>query len=496
MLVEVAGGLVSGSLALIADAGHMLTDFAALAIAWPPSASPAAPPTPGAPTASTASRCIAAFVNGLALFLVAIWIVIEAARRLNAPAPVEGGIMLAVAAAGLVVNVLAFRVLSRGDRDNLNLRAALLHVAGDLLGSPAPSSRRSSSSGPAGPPSTRSSRSWSRSSSCAPPGWWCATAATSCSRPRPRASTPPPSPADLAAAVPEVTAVRHLHAWSITENRPMVTLEAVVPPTADPDATRRGSRPASPKPSASTTPPSRSARRPQTRGCPRRLRVYLDALPHPEAPAMPIKIPAALPAHDVLRREGVMVMSEETALRQDIRPLQIGLLNLMPKKVQTETQFARVIAATPLQIELTLIRMSDHESRNTSAAHLEAFYQPFRQARERRFDGLIITGAPIEHLDFEAVGYWSELREIFDWTQTNVHSTMGVCWGGMAMLHHFHGVPKHMLPAKAFGCFRHHAAAAVGAAPPGLLRQLRGAGQPLDRGARRGRRSSTPSSRC
>jgi homoserine O-succinyltransferase len=174
---------------------------------------------------------------------------------------------------------------------------------------------------------------------------------------------------------------------------------------------------------------------------------------------MPIKIPAALPAHDVLRREGVMVMSEESALRQDIRPLQIGLLNLMPKKVQTETQFARVIAATPLQIELTLLRMSDHEARHTSAAHLEAFYQPFRTARERRFDGLIITGAPIEHLDFEAVGYWRELREVFDWTQSHVHSTMGVCWGGMAMLHHFYGIPKHMLPAKAFGCFRHRAAA-------------------------------------
>jgi homoserine O-succinyltransferase len=170
---------------------------------------------------------------------------------------------------------------------------------------------------------------------------------------------------------------------------------------------------------------------------------------------MPIKIPAALPAHDVLRREGVMVMSEELAARQDIRPLQIGLLNLMPKKVQTETQFARLIGATPLQIELTLIRMSDHEARNTSTAHLEAFYETFRTARDRRFDGLIITGAPIEHLDFEAVGYWGELRDIFDWTQTNVHSTMGVCWGGMAMLHHFYGIPKHMLPAKAFGCYRH-----------------------------------------
>jgi homoserine O-succinyltransferase len=170
---------------------------------------------------------------------------------------------------------------------------------------------------------------------------------------------------------------------------------------------------------------------------------------------MPIKIPADLPAHDVLSREGVAVMSEETAERQEIRPLQIGLLNLMPKKVQTETQFARVIGATPIQIELTLIRMSEHRSKNTSTAHLEAFYQPFSEARERKFDGLIITGAPIEHLDFQAVSYWGELREIFDWTQTNVHHTMAVCWGGMAMLHHFHGVPKHMLPAKAFGCFRH-----------------------------------------
>jgi homoserine O-succinyltransferase len=170
---------------------------------------------------------------------------------------------------------------------------------------------------------------------------------------------------------------------------------------------------------------------------------------------MPIKIPADLPAYDVLSHEGVMVMSEETALRQDIRPLQIGLLNLMPKKVQTEIQFARLIGATPLQIELTLIRMSGYQPKNTAAAHLEAFYQPFHEASARKFDGLIITGAPIEHLDFEKVSYWPELTEVMDWTQTNVHSTMGVCWGGQAMLHHFWGIPKHMLPAKAFGCFRH-----------------------------------------
>ncbi|MBP7242221.1 homoserine O-succinyltransferase [Amaricoccus sp.] len=175
---------------------------------------------------------------------------------------------------------------------------------------------------------------------------------------------------------------------------------------------------------------------------------------------MPIKIPASLPAHDVLRREGVMVMSEETALRQDIRPLQIGLVNLMPRKVQTETQFARLIGATPLQIELTLIRMTEHVSKNTALAHLEAFYTTFAEARSRKFDGLIVTGAPIEHLEYEAVSYWDEIRALFDWTQTNVHRTFGVCWGGMAMLNHFYGVPKHALPAKAFGCFRHRAVAA------------------------------------
>ncbi len=170
---------------------------------------------------------------------------------------------------------------------------------------------------------------------------------------------------------------------------------------------------------------------------------------------MPIKIPRTLPAYDVLQREGVMVMSEETALRQDIRPLQIALLNLMPKKVPTETQFARLIGATPLQIELTLIRMTHHEPKNTSPEHMLAFYQPFQEAKARKFDGLIITGAPVEHLEFQDVAYWDELTEIFDWTQTNVHSTIAVCWGGMAMLAHFWGVPKYDLPMKAFGCYRH-----------------------------------------
>ncbi|WP_299699542.1 homoserine O-succinyltransferase [uncultured Tateyamaria sp.] len=170
---------------------------------------------------------------------------------------------------------------------------------------------------------------------------------------------------------------------------------------------------------------------------------------------MPIKLPSTLPAYDVLTNEGVMVMDEELASHQDIRPLKIGLLNLMPKKIQTETQFARLIGATPLQIELTLIRMSDHETKNTAAAHMESFYRPFQEVKAQKFDGLIITGAPIEHLDFEDVDYWAELEEVMDWTQTNVHSTFGVCWGGMAMLHHFHRVPKHLLGSKLFGTYRH-----------------------------------------
>ena len=170
---------------------------------------------------------------------------------------------------------------------------------------------------------------------------------------------------------------------------------------------------------------------------------------------MPIKIPADLPAYDVLTREGVMVMDPDQAARQDIRPLRIGLLNLMPKKIQTENQFARLIGATPLQIEFSLIRMSEHQTKNTAAAHMESFYRPFQDIKAEKFDGLIITGAPIEHLEFEEVTYWDELREVMDWTQTNVHSTFGVCWGGMAMINHFHGVQKHMLDAKAFGCFRH-----------------------------------------
>ena len=170
---------------------------------------------------------------------------------------------------------------------------------------------------------------------------------------------------------------------------------------------------------------------------------------------MPITLPENLPAYSVLSKEGVMVISDTEAERQDIRPLRIGLLNLMPKKIQTENQFARLIGATPLQIDFHLIRMSEHQTKNTAAAHMEEFYRPFSEIRDEKFDGLIITGAPIEHLPFEDVTYWDELRAVMDWTQTNVQSTFGVCWGGMAMINHFHGVEKHMLDGKAFGCFRH-----------------------------------------
>ncbi|EPX86209.1 homoserine O-succinyltransferase [Rubellimicrobium thermophilum DSM 16684] len=174
---------------------------------------------------------------------------------------------------------------------------------------------------------------------------------------------------------------------------------------------------------------------------------------------MPIKLPQNLPAFDVLSREGVMVMSETRAARQDIRPLRIGLLNLMPKKIQTEIQFARLIGATPLQIELSLIRMTSHETKNTAAEHMEQFYRPFAavEASGEKFDGLIVTGAPVEHLPYHEVTYWDELRRVFDWSRTHVHSTFGVCWGGMAMAWHFHGIEKHMLPQKAFGLYRHRA---------------------------------------
>ncbi|MCO5145559.1 MAG: homoserine O-succinyltransferase [Aquamicrobium sp.] len=170
---------------------------------------------------------------------------------------------------------------------------------------------------------------------------------------------------------------------------------------------------------------------------------------------MPIKIPDQLPAREILVREGVSVMDERTALRQDIRPLQIGLLNLMPNKVRTETQIARLIGATPLQVELTLVRIGNHKARNTSEDHLISFYQTWEEVKGRKFDGFIVTGAPIETLPFEDVTYWEELTRILDWTATHVHSGFFICWGAMAAAWHFHRVPKYTLETKAFGVYRH-----------------------------------------
>ena len=170
---------------------------------------------------------------------------------------------------------------------------------------------------------------------------------------------------------------------------------------------------------------------------------------------MPIKIPDTLPARETLVREGVAVMSDSDAIRQDIRPLQIGLLNLMPNKIRTETQIARLIGASPLQIEMTLVMVGGHTPKNTSADHLISFYQDWSDIRDRKFDGFIITGAPVETLPFEEVSYWNELTQILDWTRTNVHSSFFICWGAMAAAWHFHHVPKYTLGEKAFGVYRH-----------------------------------------
>jgi len=169
---------------------------------------------------------------------------------------------------------------------------------------------------------------------------------------------------------------------------------------------------------------------------------------------MPIRIPDKLPAFEALVNEGVRVMTETVAIRQDIRPLQIGLLNLMPNKIKTELQMTRLLGASPLQVDLSLIRIGNHKPRNTSEDHLLAFYQTWETAKDRKFDGFIITGTPVETIPYEDVSYWQEMQRIFDWTRTHVHSTMNVCWGAMAALYHFHGVPKHQLPEKAFGVYR------------------------------------------
>jgi homoserine O-succinyltransferase/O-acetyltransferase len=170
---------------------------------------------------------------------------------------------------------------------------------------------------------------------------------------------------------------------------------------------------------------------------------------------MPIRIPNTLPARQILEKEGVNVMTEATANRQDIRPLRIGLLNLMPNKIKTETQFARLIGASPLQVDLTLIKTGSHTPKNTSQEHMLAFYESWEDIRDQYFDGLIITGAPVELMPFEDVNYWHELSGIYQWTQTHVHSTFNVCWAAQAALNYFYKVPKHTLAQKAFGVYGH-----------------------------------------
>jgi homoserine O-succinyltransferase/O-acetyltransferase len=170
---------------------------------------------------------------------------------------------------------------------------------------------------------------------------------------------------------------------------------------------------------------------------------------------MPIRIPDTLPARAILEKEGVMVMPEDTANRQEIRPLRIGLLNLMPNKIKTETQFARLIGATPLQVELTLVTTGSHTPKNTPQEHMLAFYKSFDEIKHEYFDGFIVTGAPVELLPFEDVTYWNELSEIYRWTQSHVHSTFNICWAAQAAIYHFHKVPKYTLAEKALGIYRH-----------------------------------------
>lgn len=172
---------------------------------------------------------------------------------------------------------------------------------------------------------------------------------------------------------------------------------------------------------------------------------------------MPIKIPNDLPAVQILAEENIFVMTETRAMTQDIRPLRILLLNLMPKKIETETQLTRILGNTPLQIELTLIRAKTHISQNTTEEHLLAFYKTFDDVKDESFDGLIITGAPVELMEFEEVDYWDELCEIMDWSKTHVHSTLHICWGAQAGLYHHYGIKKRQLDKKLFGVFAHTA---------------------------------------
>lgn len=170
---------------------------------------------------------------------------------------------------------------------------------------------------------------------------------------------------------------------------------------------------------------------------------------------MPIKIPDNLPAVKTLEGENIFVMTEKRAITQDIRPLRILVLNLMPKKIETETQFARLLGNSPLQVEMELIHTQSHQSKNVAEEHLLAFYKTFDEIKDQTFDGMIITGAPVEHMPFEEVEYWGELCQIMEWSKTHVHSTLHVCWGAQAGLYYHFGIQKHDVPEKMFGVFPH-----------------------------------------
>lgn len=170
---------------------------------------------------------------------------------------------------------------------------------------------------------------------------------------------------------------------------------------------------------------------------------------------MPIKIPDNLPAAEILSNENIFVMTEERAMHQDIRPLRIAILNLMPTKIVTETQLLRLIGNTPIQVDVVLLHPQTHTSKNTPEKHLSNFYKTFEDVKHERFDGLIITGAPIETMPFEEVTYWNELKTIMDWSLSNVYSTFHICWAAQAGLYHHYGIPKYPLPEKMFGIFKH-----------------------------------------
>ncbi len=172
--------------------------------------------------------------------------------------------------------------------------------------------------------------------------------------------------------------------------------------------------------------------------------------------SMPIKIPSNLPAFSTLERENIFVIGSDRAEHQDIRAIKVAILNLMPDKIVTETQILRLLSNTPLHVDIELVQMASHVSKTTPQEHMLAFYKSFDEVKNNRYDGLIITGAPVETLDFEDVDYWKELCEVFEWSKTNVYSTIHICWGAQAGLYYHYGIPKYELPKKMFGNFKHH----------------------------------------